>query len=1420
MDASTPATQPATDDAPTGNDAGPDPTTTAAPDTVSSATAPVEAPAATNEPTATAAMDVDTAMVEADADASATDATGAAAVAAPTTDNVDAPPATTAPDAQDTTTAKATTTPSTEAATAVEGTGTAQLAVDTPAQCAEGTDTATAVEQPPARMPNVLPPVSKRVLELHKAEQAALEKQAEIEARETASKLQWIAAAETVESGYGHREDTDATHDQLSKLAKSLAQEAPITAAYHTMVKRTSTLTHPELTSLSAADVTEYQTPSKAKGTTLKKGGVARRAVVTTDDIAGKVRQQLAAYRALRRNMPINATLAHVLGTDVIDPINEMEEKSPEEEARARERELAARIACRVNDLQNLPITTPAHITMRARTELKAYKLLAYQRELKRRLLPLMNSHSSPGTALVVGALKRPSVPVIRTLTDTLRVETQNREFEAARKKEEANNRLASIVRHARDFWAFHQNVRQMRSQITRAMDQAIIQRDKSSDREAELAEKERMRLLMAEDEEGYRKLIDKKKHKRLAYLLEKTDEFMAGMMADIEKHQTNERASDKKKARGAAPPASAAAGPSTEAPVETTAEGDAAAAAPSAMDLWDPQDAAAANDASGKPVTSQYGSAHKVVEKVVKQSSLLVNGTLKEYQIEGLEWLVSLYNNKLNGILADEMGLGKTIQTLALITYLMEYHNENGPHLVIVPLSTLSNWVNEFEKWAPSLRTIIYHGNKNERRSLSAEVASGAFNVVITTYEYIIREKNVLGRVRWRYMIIDEGHRMKNHSCKLQTVLADYYTAPRRLLLTGTPLQNNLPELWSLLNFCLPAIFKSSESFESWFSAPFAGTGEKVEMSEEEKLVVVQRLHKVLRPFMLRRLKKEVEKQLPDKVEYVLRCEMSALQRRMYRFVKLHNFLLVPDTEVDIANKNANKPGQGKRSLQNTVMQLRKICNHPYLFNVVEKGMTDYAQQLATYRPEDLWRCAGKFELLDRIIPKMQATGHRMLIFCQMTQLMTILEDYLVYKGVQYLRLDGTTGAPERQQLLKVFNAPDSPYDIFILSTRAGGLGLNLQSADTVIIFDSDWNPTMDAQAQDRAHRIGQKNEVRVFRLQTINSVEETILEAARHKMNLDKQVIQAGMFNSKSNVKQQKDFLMQVFEEEDMDGDEDEELGDGEINEMLSRTEEELELFNRLDEQRIKDDRATWQTGHRRTRLMEARELPGWALKTDTEVAELCAPKEDKLEEEPLDGSRRQRQRKTISYNEALSEDAWLRAVENGTLDDALEKAKKEADRKRKREEDELASQPAKRAELEATAQRQRLEAQEKERVRLALAAIPSDVLKTINAVYHDVTSAIDREGRLVSRSFWELPNRNDHPDYYKAIKTPMSFEKVHDLLHRGEYKSLDKLISDIDLIVSNVKTFYSAGSTEQRDAELIERALKESKLYHVRA
>ena len=322
--------------------------------------------------------------------------------------------------------------------------------------------------------------------------------------------------------------------------------------------------------------------------------------------------------------------------------------------------------------------------------------------------------------------------------------------------------------------------------------------------------------------------------------------------------------------------------------------------------------------------MNSYYGVAHRVREAVSAQASILVGGQLKPYQVRGLEWLVSLYNNNLNGILAAEMGLGKTIQTIALITYLME-KKVNGPFLIIVPLSTLSNWVNEFARWAPSVINIVYKGDPAQRRNLSTLLKHGKFNVLSTTYEYIIRDKACLAKIRWRYMIIDEGHRMKNHHCKLTMTLNTFYIAPHRLLLTGTPLQNKLPELWALLNFLLPHIFKSCSTFEQWFNAPFATTGEKVELNQEETLLIIRRLHKVLRPFLLRRLKKEVESQLPDKVEYIIKCDMSALQRVIYHHMKTRGVLLTDDK----TGKN------GAKTLMNTIMQLRKICNHPFIFQV-----------------------------------------------------------------------------------------------------------------------------------------------------------------------------------------------------------------------------------------------------------------------------------------------------------------------------------------------------------------------------------------------------------------------------------------------------------------------------------------------------
>src|SRR6201992_232068 len=536
---------------------------------------------------------------------------------------------------------------------------------------------------------------------------------------------------------------------------------------------------------------------------------------------------------------------------------------------------------------------------------------------------------------------------------------------------------------------------------------------------------------------------------------------------------------------------------------------------------------------------------------------------------------MISLYNNNLNGILADEMGLGKTIQTISLVTYLIEKKREMGPFLIIVPLSTLTNWNNEFEKWAPSVKRIVYKGPPNARKQQQQAIRWGQFQVLLTTYEFIIKDRPVLSKIKWLHMIVDEGHRMKNAKSKLSSTITEYYTTRYRLILTGTPLQNNLPELWALLNFVLPNIFKSVKSFDEWFNTPFANTGgqDRMELSEEEQLLVIRRLHKVLRPFLLRRLKKDVEKDLPDKTERVVKCNFSSLQAKLYK-------QLATDQKLAVTDGKGGKTSM--RGLSNMLMQLRKLCNHPYVFEPVEDQMNP-----TKATNDSIWRTSGKFELLDRVLPKFQATGHRVLMFFQMTQIMNIMEDFMRYRGITYLRLDGSTKADERSELLKAFNAPDSPYFCFLLSTRAGGLGLNLQTADTVIIYDSDWNPHQDLQAQDRAHRIGQKNEVRILRLITSNSVEEKILERANFKLDMDGKVIQAGKFDNKS-TNEERDAMLRVMLEsaESADTMENEEMDDDDLNLLMMRHEDELGVFQQMDKER--DEKSGYGPGKKFPRLM----------------------------------------------------------------------------------------------------------------------------------------------------------------------------------------------------------------------------------------
>lgn len=721
-----------------------------------------------------------------------------------------------------------------------------------------------------------------------------------------------------------------------------------------------------------------------------------------------------------------------------------------------------------------------------------------------------------------------------------------------------------------------------------------------------------------------------------------------------------------------------------------------------------------------------------------------LLRGTLREYQHDGLDWLAGLYANNTNGILADEMGLGKTIQTIALLAHLACHHEVWGPHLVIVPTSVMLNWEMEFKKWCPGFKILAYYGSQEERkRKRQGWNNDDIWNVCITSYQLVLQDQQVFKRRRWHYMILDEAHNIKNFkSQRWQTLLG--FNTQARLLLTGTPLQNNLTELWSLLFFLMPAEngvggFADLQEFQDWFHRPEAQILESGrEQMDEEAKAIISKLHKVLRPYLLRRLKADVEKQMPGKYEHVEFCRLSKRQRELY-----DGFLARADTKNTLASGNY-------MSIINCLMQLRKVCNHPDLFvdrpimtsfrmqksvvaeyaftdqavhrsilvekplsavslgflnmiptqyerlsttaaerifqltsnrtlmemreaqksraqgafssldpatvqsniaylesaarwgryeelqhcvylnalrrqqkpiygkNVVEmltigvdqrpskprpkvpkqimawfeedsslvramipsldqradsfkttiekfscvtpavvtrdleqfvlgrKGLNAFTDEdmrlsapvhwtpwMPKEPPLDPWHEArmrlsiqfpdkrllqydcGKLQVLDKLLRKLHRGGHRALIFTQMTKVLDILEQFLNIHGHKYLRLDGSTKVEQRQILTDRFNH-DPRILCFILSTRSGGLGINLTGADTVIFYDQDWNPAMDKQCQDRCHRIGQTRDVHIYRLVSEHTIEANILRKASQKQMLDDVVIQEGEFTT----------------------------------------------------------------------------------------------------------------------------------------------------------------------------------------------------------------------------------------------------------------------------------------------------------------
>ncbi|XP_053773419.1 probable global transcription activator SNF2L1 isoform X4 [Desmodus rotundus] len=529
---------------------------------------------------------------------------------------------------------------------------------------------------------------------------------------------------------------------------------------------------------------------------------------------------------------------------------------------------------------------------------------------------------------------------------------------------------------------------------------------------------------------------------------------------------------------------------------------------------------------------------------------SYVKGGPLRDYQIRGLNWLISLYENGVNGILADEMGLGKTLQTIALLGYLKHYRNIPGPHMVLVPKSTLHNWMNEFKRWVPSLRVICFIGDKDARAAfIRDEMMPGEWDVCVTSYEVVIKEKSVFKKFHWRYLVIDEAHRIKNEKSKLSEIVREFRST-NRLLLTGTPLQNNLHELWALLNFLLPDVFNSADDFDSWFDTKNCLGDQKL----------VERLHAVLKPFLLRRIKTDVEKSLPPKKEIKIYLGLSKMQREWYTKILMK--------DIDVLN-SAGK--MDKMRLLNILMQLRKCCNHPYLFDGAEPG-PPYTTD------EHIVSNSGKMVVLDKLLAKLKEQGSRVLIFSQMTRLLDILEDYCMWRGYEYCRLDGQTPHEEREdkflevellgqrEAIEAFNVPNSSKFIFMLSTRAGGLGINLASADVVILYDSDWNPQVDLQAMDRAHRIGQKKPVRVFRLITDNTVEERIVERAEIKLRLDSIVIQQGRLIDQQSNKLAKEEMLQMIRHgaTHVFASKESELTDEDITTLLERGEKKTAEMN----------------------------------------------------------------------------------------------------------------------------------------------------------------------------------------------------------------------------------------------------------------
>jgi chromodomain-helicase-DNA-binding protein 1 len=474
------------------------------------------------------------------------------------------------------------------------------------------------------------------------------------------------------------------------------------------------------------------------------------------------------------------------------------------------------------------------------------------------------------------------------------------------------------------------------------------------------------------------------------------------------------------------------------------------------------------------------------------EQPDYVKGGQLRDFQITGVNFLAYNWCRNKNVILADEMGLGKTVQTVSFMNYLRHARGQEGPFLVVVPLTTMPAWADTFDFWAPDMNYVIYNGKEASRRIIrdyelltDGNVRKPKFNVLLTSYEYILADATFLAQIKWQFMAVDEAHRLKNRESQLYQRLLEF-KAPSRLLITGTPVQNTLGELSALMDFLMPGEVVIEDNLD---------------LSEEAAGKKIAALNDMIQPYILRRTKQKVENDLPPKSEKIIRVELSDVQLDYYKNILTRNY----------AALNEGAKGQ-KQSLLNIMMELKKASNHPYMFPNAEEKILQGSERRDD-QLKGLITSSGKMMLLDQLLTKLKKDNHRVLIFSQMVKMLDILGDYLQLRGYQFQRLDGTIAAGPRRMAIDHFNAEGSNDFCFLLSTRAGGLGINLMTADTVIIFDSDWNPQADLQAMARAHRIGQKKPVSIYRLVSKETVEEEVLERARNKLMLEFITIQRGV-------------------------------------------------------------------------------------------------------------------------------------------------------------------------------------------------------------------------------------------------------------------------------------------------------------------